>query len=108
MKIGLGLYRQMLNEDHYRFAQQLGVSHVVAHLEDYFSADPQLANDQDDTWGNRHGPHDRCAERQWLQGRPDPGSYPGTALQGSMACGQGFCDRLHEGAARGLTEGGIL
>jgi hypothetical protein len=25
-----------------------------------------------------------------------------------MACGQGFCDRLHEGAARGLTEGGIL
>jgi mannonate dehydratase len=51
MKIGLGLYRQMLNEDHYRFAQQLGVSHVVAHLEDYFSADPKLVAEGDDSWG---------------------------------------------------------
>ena len=32
MKIGLGLYRQMLNDTHYKFAQQLGVSHIVAHL----------------------------------------------------------------------------
>lgn len=51
MKIGLGLYRQMLNEDHYRFAQQLGVSHVVAHLENYFSADPKLVKEDDDSWG---------------------------------------------------------
>lgn len=51
MKIGLGLYRQMLDERHYTFAQQLGVSHVVAHLEDYFSANPQLAQDDDMSWG---------------------------------------------------------
>lgn len=51
MKIGLGLYRQMLNDTHYRFARQLGVTHVVAHLEDYFSADPKLANDADASWG---------------------------------------------------------
>ncbi|WP_306118944.1 MULTISPECIES: mannonate dehydratase [unclassified Roseitalea] len=51
MKIGLGLYRKMLNESHYRFARQLGVSHVVAHLEDYFSDNPQLANDRDMSWG---------------------------------------------------------
>ncbi len=51
MKIGLGLYRQMLNDEHYRFAQQLGVSHIVAHLEDYFSADPKLVNEADDSWG---------------------------------------------------------
>jgi len=51
MKIGLGLYRKMLNETHYKFAQQLGVTHVVAHLEDYFSANPQLAQDGDMTWG---------------------------------------------------------
>ena len=49
MKIGLGLYRQMLNERHYRYAQQLGVSHVVAHLEDYFSADPKLADNAYDS-----------------------------------------------------------
>ena len=57
MKIGLGLYRQMLNERHYRFAQQLGVTHIVAHLEDYFSANPKLAEDAHDasstsgSWG---------------------------------------------------------
>lgn len=51
MKVGLGLYRRMLDKRHYRFARQLGVSHVVAHLEDYFSANPQLANDDDMSWG---------------------------------------------------------
>jgi len=51
MKVGLGLYRQMLNKRHYQFAQQLGVTHIVAHLEDYFSANPQLANDEDMSWG---------------------------------------------------------
>ncbi|MEQ8403244.1 MAG: mannonate dehydratase [Silicimonas sp.] len=56
MKIGLGLYRRMLNEDHYRFAQQLGVSHVVVHLEDYFSADPKLVAEGRDNWGTS------CAE----------------------------------------------
>lgn len=51
MKIGLGLYRQMLNDAHYKFAQQLGVTHIVAHLEGYFSGNPQLANDSDTSWG---------------------------------------------------------
>ncbi len=36
MKLGLGLYRHMLNRDHYRFAKQAGASHIVAHLSDYF------------------------------------------------------------------------
>lgn len=49
MKIGLGLYRQMLNERHYKYAQQLGVTHIVAHLEDYFSSNPQLADGAHDT-----------------------------------------------------------
>ncbi len=51
MKIGLGLYREMLNDAHYKFAQQLGVTHIVAHLEGYFSANPQLADDDDSSWG---------------------------------------------------------
>lgn len=49
MKIGLGLYRQMLTERHYRYAQQLGVTHIVAHLEDYFSANPKLADEAHDS-----------------------------------------------------------
>ena len=36
MKLGLGLYRHMLNRDHYRFAKQAGATHIVAHLSDYF------------------------------------------------------------------------
>jgi mannonate dehydratase len=37
MKLGFGLYRHMLNEEHYKFAKQCGATHIVAHLVDYFS-----------------------------------------------------------------------
>jgi mannonate dehydratase len=37
MKLGLGLYRHMLNAENYRFAKQCGCTHVIAHLVDYFS-----------------------------------------------------------------------
>jgi mannonate dehydratase len=36
MKLGFGLYRHMLNDQHYRFARQCGATHVVVHLVDYF------------------------------------------------------------------------
>jgi mannonate dehydratase len=36
MKLGLGLYRHMLTPDHFRFARQVGATHIVAHLVDYF------------------------------------------------------------------------
>lgn len=32
MKLGLGLYRSMLDSDHFRFAKQAGATHVVAHV----------------------------------------------------------------------------
>jgi mannonate dehydratase len=56
MKLGLGLYRHQLNEEHYRFAKQCGCSHIVAHLVDYFrSSHSNQPSDQpvgDDTgWG---------------------------------------------------------
>jgi mannonate dehydratase len=35
MKLGIGLYRHMLSRPHYRFARQLGCSHVIIHLVDY-------------------------------------------------------------------------
>ena len=37
MKLGFGLYRHMLNADHLRFAKQVGATHVVVHLVDYFN-----------------------------------------------------------------------
>ena len=36
MKLGLGLYRQLLNRDTLRFARQAGVTHIVAHLPGHF------------------------------------------------------------------------
>jgi len=36
MKLGLGLYRQLLNRETLRFARQAGVTHIVAHLPGYF------------------------------------------------------------------------
>lgn len=37
IKLGFGLYRHMLNADHYQFARQCGATHVVIHLVDYFN-----------------------------------------------------------------------
>jgi len=36
MKLGLGLSRHQLNDDHFRFARQCGCTHLVVHLVDYF------------------------------------------------------------------------
>lgn len=36
MKLGLGLYRHQLNDEHFRFARQCGCTHLVVHLVDYF------------------------------------------------------------------------
>lgn len=56
MKLGLGLYRHQLDDDHFRFARQCGCTHLVVHLVDYFrSSRSNLPGDQpvgDDTgWG---------------------------------------------------------
>lgn len=57
MKLGLGLYRQLLTEDNFKFAQQAGVTHIVAHLVDYFrGADPKLSSgDVENGWGDCEG-----------------------------------------------------
>ena len=41
MKLGFGLYKHMLNTEHYQFARQCGATHVVVHLVDYFNQGPQ-------------------------------------------------------------------
>ncbi len=66
MKLGLGIYRHMLNDDTFAFAVQAGCTHVVVHLVDYFKhgkANPRnnqptggrakpwgLAGDPDQLW----------------------------------------------------------
>ncbi|KJF44972.1 mannonate dehydratase [Draconibacterium sediminis] len=45
MKLGFGLYRHMLNEQHYKFAKQCGATHLVVHMVDYFgNADNDKSN----------------------------------------------------------------
>ncbi|MDA1277686.1 MAG: mannonate dehydratase [Verrucomicrobia bacterium] len=56
MKLGLGLYRHMLNRDNFRFARQAGATHVVAHWVDYFKGSARGALDDQPTgtgegWG---------------------------------------------------------
>jgi mannonate dehydratase len=57
MKLGLGLYRHMLNEEYYAFAVQAGCTHVIVHLVDYFKqgeANPsqnQPTGGKDRPWG---------------------------------------------------------
>ena len=52
MKLGLGLYRDLLTEDNFRFARQAGATHVVVHLVDYFKgANPELSRGDAGGWG---------------------------------------------------------
>jgi mannonate dehydratase len=57
MKIGLGLYRHMLNRDYYDFARQAGCTHLVIHLVDYFNQggsnprDNQPSGGKYEPWG---------------------------------------------------------
>jgi mannonate dehydratase len=62
MKLGLGLYRHMLDDEHFAFAKQAGCTHIVAHLVDYFrggSANPrdnQPTGSRDSSWGRAGDP----------------------------------------------------
>ena len=51
MKLGLGLYRHMLNEEYYAFAVQAGCTHVIAHLVDYFKQGEANPNQNQPTGG---------------------------------------------------------
>jgi mannonate dehydratase len=63
MKLGLGLYRHLLNPENFRFARQAGATHIVAHLVDYFRGGSHNPTDNQPTgteqgWG-RAGDPDR-------------------------------------------------
>jgi len=57
MKLGLGLYRHMLNDEYYAFAVQAGCTHIVAHLVNYFKggtfnpSNNQPTGNRDLPWG---------------------------------------------------------
>jgi mannonate dehydratase len=53
MKLGLGLYKSILNKDNYRFAKQAGATHLVIQLVDYVKGgrNPNLTGNYIDGWG---------------------------------------------------------
>jgi mannonate dehydratase len=52
MKLGLGLYRSILNSDNFRFARQAGATHIVAQLVDYIKGEnPSLTKNFLNGWG---------------------------------------------------------
>lgn len=55
MKLGIGLYRHMLTPAHFRFARQIGCSHVVAHLVDYSGSPGGDASANNQPVGSRTG-----------------------------------------------------
>lgn len=70
MKLGLGLYRHQLDDEHFRFAAQAGCEALVIHLVDYFrGADESTPNDQPTGdlagWG-RAGDPDALWEQDFL------------------------------------------
>lgn len=55
MKLGIGLYKHMLDREHFRFVRQVGATHVVAHLVDYFRGNPHNSRDNQPTGGVKDG-----------------------------------------------------
>ena len=55
MKLGLGLYKHLLNSENYAFARQCGATHIVAHLTDYFAKTPTLPQQNPEGWGMTEG-----------------------------------------------------
>lgn len=53
MKLGLGLFRESVTEENFKFARQMGVTHLVVHMTNYFRGqDPQLGRGSDtEGWG---------------------------------------------------------
>jgi mannonate dehydratase len=62
MHLGFGLYRHMLNREHYRFARQCGATHLVIHLVDYFyqgamASDQPVSGGRGGGWGQAGDPN---------------------------------------------------
>lgn len=51
MKLGLGLYRHMLNKAYYAFAKQCGCTHLIIHLADYYKNEIVTATDDKNNYG---------------------------------------------------------
>ena len=54
MKLGIGLYRHMLNDENFAFARQCGCTHLIIHLANYYSEQIVTATDDKHNYGHAH------------------------------------------------------
>lgn len=47
IKLGLGLYRHMLDQQHFQFARQCGCTHLILHLANYYASEGQIVGATD-------------------------------------------------------------
>ena len=78
MKLGFGLYKHMLNEQHYKFAKQCGATHLVIHLVDYFghnrdSADQPIGGAEG--WGKAGNPNEIWSLEELISIKKDINNY---------------------------------
>lgn len=60
MKLGLGLYKDLLTKENFRFAKQAGATHLVVHLAGYFEGDnPSLGSGPINSGWGRTTNHDQ-------------------------------------------------
>ncbi len=68
MKLGFGLYRHQLDDEHFRFARQCGATHLVVHLVDYFNqAGEENPNTTQPTGGLKGWGRAGDPERLWTE-----------------------------------------
>lgn len=65
MKLGIGLYRHMLNDEHFKFAKQCGATHLVVHLVDYFGSADNSKSSANQPIGAREGWGKAGAGKLW-------------------------------------------
>lgn len=51
IKLGLGLYRHMLDDEHFSFARQCGCTHLIIHLANYYGEQIVTATDDKHNYG---------------------------------------------------------
>lgn len=52
MYLGIGLYKNMLTPENYRFARQCGCTHIVAHLANYYTSTIVPTTDDTQNYGH--------------------------------------------------------
>ncbi len=74
MKLGIGLYRHQLTRTNYRFARQVGCTHIIAHLVDYTRTPDRrgpAAQTADSSGEEKNQPMDRAGGGWGSAGDPD-------------------------------------